>query len=298
MAKSKVTLFFFMVLVFFNVSLAKENQTIPELKIGWYFPSINNRVSRTDFQVALEFWFAEFNKSISIQHTETRLFEQIDEMRTAFDNGELNLIIAPPLLLVQHFDPKMLVDGFIGVNKTGKPYGVVILARKDKNIKAITDFKNKRLVMPENDELAKVFLDSLIISQFHQNYQQIFGSIQLHNKQNSIVHSLFFDQADVGVVYLETFHLMGELNPQINETIKIIKTFSTDSPNYSFFHYQYPNDYRKKIIAEILKLNHSVRAQAIFDLFRMASIAECPVQSLEPIIRLNTQYNFLLQQIN
>jgi len=287
--------FFLLWVQFINPAVAEEKEIIAKITIGWYFPSINSLVSKTDFKIALDFWLTEFNQSLDFQVTESRLFDQIDKMQVAFSKGELTFIIAPPLLLVKHFDLNTLADGFVATNLTGKPYGMAVLSRRDKNINQIKDFKNKRLVLPENDELAKDFLSTLTIPLFHQNYQQTFSSVQYLQKQNAIIHSLFFDKADVGVAYLETFDLMVELNPQINEKIKILANFPIDSPNYTFFHHQFPEDKRKKFIAEALKLNKSVRARQIFSSFRMAELTKCPVNSLEPFIQLNHQYKQLMK---
>ena len=290
---------YLLIILFINClnPLYANDKEIPELISGWYFPSINNSVSRTDFQVALDFWMQEFTQNLDIKHTEVKLFDRIDEMLSAYKKGDLSLIIVPPLLLVKYFELNTLADGFTTINQTGKPSGMVVLARKDKNIWEKKDFENKRLVMQENDELADVYLDSLVIPHFHKKYKKVFNSVKFLKKQNAIIHSLFFDQADVGVVYLETFDLMNELNPQIKDKIKIMENFPNHSLHYSFFHFQFPEDQRKMIVQEALKLNHSVRAQEILSNFRMAAVKECSVKSLEPFIRLNDQYNKLNSQL-
>ena len=280
-----------------NVLCAEEKPSITEFTMGWYFPSINAQVSRTDFHVAIKFWLEEFSQAVNIEHTEVKMFDRMEDMQTAFNKGELSVIVAPPLLIVKYFDPNTLADGFVGKGITGKPYGIVVLARSDQQIERITDVKNKRLVLPENDELAKVFLNSLLIPEFHQAYQRAFNSVQEFPKQNSIIHKLFFNEADVGVAYLETYNLMVELNPQIKNEVKILASFASDSPNYSFFHYKFPEDLRKLLIAQAVELNQSVRAQQILNDFRMAALAVCEVESLDPFIRLNKLDQQLQQQI-
>lgn len=265
--------------------------------MGWYFPSINAVVSRTDFQIAIDFWLKEYSESLEIKHAESRLYDRIEEMQTDFANGELSFIVAPPLLIVRYFDLNSLADGFIGTSVTDKPYGIVVLARKDKRIDSIKDLLHKRLILPANDELAKVFLDSLVITQLHQRYNNALGSVQYLQKQNAIIHKLFFNEADVGVAYLETFELMVELNPQIKEKIKILETFPINSPNYSFFHNSFPMQERELAIETALKLHHSTRSQEILNNFRMSTLVKCTVDSLEPFIQLNRKYTQLLRSI-
>ncbi len=291
-------LFFIIPLVYINPLSAKEKPIISEIiSMGWYYPSINAMISRTDFQIALEFWGQEFNKLTDIGASKSQMFNRMDKMQSAFNKGEINIIVAPPLLIAKFFSPDELANGFVGTSQSGMPYGMIVLVRKDKNIERIADLKAKRLVLPAQDELATVFLDTLIIPEFQQSYPQVFKTVKTMKKQNAIIHTLFFDQADVGVAYLETFNLMIELNPQIKNKLKILKSFPINSPNYSFFRKQYPDNERKIFIAAILKLNDSIRVQQILNNFRMTELVECTVESLIPFIRLKEQYKQLQQQI-
>jgi len=297
MSKVLLCCFFIACIARSNVLYAEEKPSIAEFTMGWYFPSINAQVSRTDFHVAINFWLEEFSQAVNIEHTEVKMYDRMEDMQTAFNKGELSVIVAPPLLVVEYFDLNTLADGFVGKSITGKPYGMVVLVREDAQITEIKDVKNKRLVLPENDELAKVFLNSLLIPEFHQAYPRVFNSVQELPKQNAIIHQLFFNKADVGVAYLETYNLMVELNPQIKDTVKIFANFPIDSPNYSFFHHKFPEDLRKIFIAQALELNQSPRSQQILNDFRMAALAVCKVESLNPFIRLNKLDQQLQQQI-
>lgn len=296
MIKIKYYLILFL-LISLNSASAIDKMTIPQLISGWYFPSINNSVSRTDFHIALDIWMQEFTQNLDVEHTEVRLFDSVEEMLFSYNNGELSFILAPPLVLAKYFKLDSLADGFKSINQPGQPGGMAIIARKDKNIWQTSDLKNKRLSMQNNDELADVFLDTLIIPEFDQTYHQVFNSVEYMQKQNAIIHSLFFDQADVGVVHLETFELMNQLNPQIKNKIKILEKFPSHSLYYSFFHYQFPEKQRKIIIKEALNLNNSERAKEIFRNFRMVAIEMCPVESLNPFIRLNNKYNQLKKRL-
>ncbi len=275
---------------------ANEQEPINKITIGWYFPGINKKVSRTDFQIAINFWMDKFGKPQGIEDINTRLFDSVEKMQIAFNNSELDYIVAPPLLFVRYFDMHKVTKGIIARNITGKPYGMVILVRKE--LQSISELKNKRLVMPGSDELAEVFLDTLVIPEFKQSYPQVFSSVHYTQKHNTVVHQLFFNQADVGVAYLESFYLMVELNPQIADKVKILANFPIDSPNYSFFHQKFPEKLRDKLIAAMIKLNKSDEAIQIFNGFMMESVLECSVESLEPFYQLNERYKQLKQQIS
>lgn len=293
----KNTLFILFFSLFWMISVqAKEKQFIPSFTLAWYYPSYSRIVSETDFKIAVNFWFKEFEQHIEIKHTNIRIFNNINKMKNAFNKGELTLVIAPPMLIVKHFDLTMLADGFTGSSITGKPYSMVLLAKKNKGINEISDFKHKRLVLAEHDELARIFLDTLLIPKFDKTYKHVFKSVELQKKPNSIIHSLFFDNADIGVSYLETFDLMSELNPQIRERIKILSSFPITSPTFGFFHKKLPKYQRQFFIEKILEFNHSIRSQQILKTFKMTSLSACTVEALDPFIRLYEKYNKIIFQ--
>jgi len=288
-------LFTILSLVMPPIALGQESKEIPELTMGWYYPTINAMVSRADFHSAVDLWIKEYDHAFNIKNTNVKLYDHIENMRKDFDNGNLNIIIAPPLLIVNHFKLKTLADGFTGESITNEPFDIVVLARKASNIKTIADFKNKRLVITDHDELGKVFLNSLVIPKFKQPYPQVFSSTQSLLKQNAIVHKLFFAKADVGVVYLETFNLMAELNPQIKKQLAIIDRFPIKSPNYSYFHYTFPDTLRKKFIKTTLSFNNTLRSKEILNNFRLTSLIECTVESLAPFIKLSNKNKQLMK---
>jgi len=263
--------------------------------MGWYYPTINAMVSRADFHSAVDLWIKEYDHSFKIKHTDVKLYDHIENMRADFDNRKLDMIIAPPLLIVNHFELKTLADGFTGESTTNEPFDIVVLARKASNIKTVSDFKNKRLVITDHDELGKVFLNSLVIPKFNQPYTQVFSSTHSLLKQNAIIHKLFFSEADVGVVYLETFNLMAELNPQIKKQLAIINRFPIKSPNYSYFHYKFPDTLRKQFIKTTLSFNNTLRSKEILNNFRLTSLIECTVESLAPFITLSNKNKQLMR---
>jgi ABC-type phosphate/phosphonate transport system substrate-binding protein len=296
----KKWILFFLLLLTKSTSVGyAQPPDIPErhFKMGVYYLAIKNLVSRVDFEVALNFWLQEISRSVNFQSANARLFDSISDMRTAFDNGELDFVLAPPILLAKHFNRNSLAEGFVGTTLDGNSYGTVLLVRSDKQINGIKDLTGKRLLMPEQDELADIFLDTLIIKSHRQHYEQVFSTVQSKEKQSSIVLALFFNQADAGVVFEETYNLMVELNPQIKETIKILATFPAKSPNYGYFSHNYPKPIRDRITETVTVLNKEVRPQQILNDLRMASLIKCPTEELIPFDQLIREHQSLQRGI-
>lgn len=258
--------------------------------MGIYYPSLGGHVSRVDFQSAIEFWLNEFAPGLNIQPATARMFDRMENLSQAFDAGEVDFILAPPILLVQHVDRNKLANGFYGTSLSTDQYGAVILSRKDAQIKQLQQLKGKKLLLVKNDDLGATFLDTLSLKNLRQTYSKVFSHIDFKDKQSELILGLFFKQADVGVGDKEMLNVMSEMNPQIREAVEVIAEFPTKSINYGFFHRDYPDELRKKITTAVLNSNRLARPQQILHEMRMASLEPCPVEELKTFDQLIAEY--------
>lgn len=262
-------------------------------RMGIYFPSIKNLVSRADFEIALNYWLQETNQLLEVKITNAKLYDNIFEMRDAFDRGELDFVLAPPYLLAKYFDRAKLTDGFVGTSLDGQEHGTVLVVRHDRKIDGIADLTGKRLLLPEHDELAEVFLETLTMKTLKQHHLKVFASEHTKEKQSVIVLDVFFNKADAGVVENETFQVMAEMNPQISDTVKILAKFPTKSPNYGYFSAEYPKRLRDLISEIVTDKNQQPRSQQILYNLRMSKLVPCPLDELQAFDKLIREYDGL-----
>lgn len=279
------------------------NEILPKevrLNMGFYLNSINERTNRSDIEVSLNFWAKDLfeveakKRNFAITSSRAILFERIEDMQKAFEQGELDMIIAPPLLISRYFKREDLGDGFVGTLEGKKPERLLLIARTDKNIDHIKDLRNKRLMMHANDELANIFLDRLVLKELKKSYKNINLSIQYQNKYNRIILDLFFDKADIGVIYNSSYEVMIELNPEIKNSIKILAEYPIKGKNFSYFHHDYPLiDALTKVAMDF---NKSPRAQQILDVFKTPELDYCKVKELDTFDKLDKEFLQLQQQ--
>lgn len=259
------------------------------LIMGFYYPSISDTVDRTDIEVSLTFWTQELTEETEINESKAILFDSIETMRLAFENREIDMIIAPPLLIAKHFKRSDLADGFVGVRKKGSPNSLLLLVNQ--KIKKLSDLRGKRLIIPENDELAEVFLQTFILKTFKQGYKQVFSEVFTNHKNNRVVLDLFFNKADAALVYESAFEVMSELNPQIKAKIQIMESYPVKSKNFSFFHKDYP---LKNILTEkALNYGEFPRARQILAVYKTPELDYCRVDDLKPFDNLYREFNKL-----
>ena len=143
------------------------------LSMGFYGPSINDYVAQKDIEITLKFWIHELTEGTGIEVTGIELYDNIQDLQAAFENREIDMFAAPPLEIVKHFKRENLADGFFGIRERGELNSLLLLARSDK-ITTLQDVKDKRLIIPRDDALAIVFLETLMLKKFRKSYINLF----------------------------------------------------------------------------------------------------------------------------
>jgi hypothetical protein len=276
----------------FAVSLSATEQPRPESKIsklimGLYYPSINDMVDRKDIEISLRFWLQELTKKKGLDVSDVRLYDSIYALRDDFSKQEIDLFVAPPLAIVKHFDMQLLATGFYSIRENGKKNALLLLARSEQ-ISELQQIRGKRLVIPYGDELAEVFLETITLKAFKENYQQLFSEINHSRKMKRMILDLFFDRADVALVYQSAYEVMLELNPQISNRIKVLQRYPIQGKNFSFFHRDYP--LKDWMVNEAVLLSTYPRGRQILDIYQTAEIGICTKDSLTTFANLYQQY--------
>lgn len=269
-----------------SLCMANEPMRQGRMVMGFYAHSITENASLSDIEVSINFWakdlIAEESRKLNINLFDSRaiLFDTMSEMHQALLRGELDLIIAPPLGIVQTFKRDELEDGFTGMLAGNQPDNLLLVVRGDKNINSVKDLVGKRLLMPGNDELAVVFIDSLFLKQLKAGYLTKFASVQNKNKDSRILLDIYFNKADAGVVYRNAYDVMVELNPDIARTVLILEKLPIKNKNFSYFVKGYPFAQELSKMAVTI-FRQSVRAKQILDVFRTPELDHCSINELD-----------------
>lgn len=272
------------------------------LIMGIYSPSVTENASLSDVEVSMNFWAKDFMteeaRTIGIEITESRaaLFDNMQDMHQAFQRGELDIVIGPPLTLSRYFKVSELQDGFTALVSDKKPESLLFIVRSDKPLQSISAFKGKHIALTDNDELAEMYLDSLFLQHVHQPVQRFVGQIDRQQKASRIVLDVYFNKVDGGLVYSNAFDVMADLNPDIANKIIVIEQYPIKSRNFSFFSNQYP--YAKELSNLAAgAFQRSARAKQILEVFKASQITTCSVSELEAYEQFYQRYQLLKTQV-
>ncbi len=257
------------------------------LNVGVYRPSLNSFVDLKDMEISFNYWLKEVTRDLGLETTETRFYEKYQDLSAAFERGDVDMFIVPPLAVVMYFNKELIAEGFYGKGENNKGDALLLLVRAE-NVGSISDMIGKKLMLPKYDKLAEIFLEMTTLETYQKNYNQVFSKIETATKANRIILSLFFGASDVALIYKSSFDVMVEMNAQIKSRIKIIKSFPVLSKNMAFMHKDYPN--RRYIIDHLKEFTNHPRGQQIMDIYQTAKIGVSTVNMLEPFDQFYQQY--------
>ncbi|MGD0961336.1 MAG: PhnD/SsuA/transferrin family substrate-binding protein [Methylomonas sp.] len=265
---------------------------IPHFIMGIYLPSVNDEINMTDIRVAMDYWLKELTADMNVVEGHAEFFMDMHEMAQSFNAKKLDMISAPALSIVKHFAMNDLSDGYAGVRTQGRLNSLVLLTKNDAAITGLANLRGKRLLMPNNDELSEIFIDGQTRQLFHTGYKQFFGSVDMNTKNSRMVLDLFFGKADAVLVYLSTYDVMVELNPQIKSNTKILLSYPLSSRSYGFFRREFLEEYqlRQPLKDFLAKIAEHPKLQEILVLFKTEAIVPVTIQELTPLRKMYEDY--------
>ena len=272
---------------------AEEIASSPEIRMGFYYPAVYQIASRTEIILSLNIWAKEISNGIGARVADVQLFDDVNVMAKAFAKQEINFAVASPLTFALHFDRNSLAECFYGSRADNEQDAVLLIAQVKDNVNSIMDLQHKRLIMPENDELASVFLNTLTLQASGKKAPQFFSEILLSVKTNRAVLDVFFNKADAAIVQQASYEVMIALNPQLKEQLKIIDSYPIKSKAYSFVHKDFEG--RKLIADSYLGLVKTARGRQLLEVYQQQGVEECSTQDLVAFDQLYAKFLALSQ---
>lgn len=103
---------------------------------------------------------------------------------------------------------------------------LLLLVRKDSNIKSVSDLKNKKISsssdIDENYKLPTIWLKVLLGQNKITNIKGFVSAIKVKDNPSLIVSDVFFKNSDACIIFESEFETLKELNPQLGNNLKIL----------------------------------------------------------------------------
>ena len=264
----------------------------PPVAIGFYLPVIRD-VPRKDVEVSLRFWIDELGASVKLRFKPIRFYENITDLRRDMKSGEINFMVVTSMGVVQNFSPNELADGFSGLKDT--PDHLFLVVRRSAGIRGLPDLMGKRLALLGGDELSEVYLETLLMKAGAKSLQNTLPGVVREKRSASLVHRLFFDQADAALVYRNAYEAALAMNPQIGQQLQVLEAYSFKgrSPHISLFSSNVSAQDAQTITKATMTLENTPRGRQVLDIYNADHMTMTTVQDLEPFRELLAQHRAL-----
>jgi ABC-type phosphate/phosphonate transport system substrate-binding protein len=195
-------------------------EELPLFSIGFSLNSFVD-IDAKDAHAAIKLWTAEMGAQAKMQATST-LYTDIMELVTDFQKGRLDVGIFTSLDYIK-FEPSLKgMPAFLSVRNGKATERYVVLTSADRPGSGIASMKGSRLAYLQNDTMALLFLNTLLLRQHKPEMNQFFSSLQVKTKASQAIHAVYFGSADICVTTERAYQTMTELNPQVGRKLKAI----------------------------------------------------------------------------
>jgi hypothetical protein len=266
---------------------------LPPISIGFYVPALRD-VPRKDVEVSLRFWIDELGASLNLPFKPIRLYDSMTELKLGMDNGDINFLVATSMGVAQYFAPEELADGFSGQKLVSAD--LLFITRRAAGIKTMADLEGKRMAILENDELSDVYLETLLMQTWGRPDFTRLAALGREKRSGTLVHRLFFNQADAALVERNAFEAALALNGQIAQQLQVLEdlSFRGGPPHIGLFSSRMAPQHVTVFSKAVMGLGKTPRGRQIMDIYHSDTMVVSRVSDLDPYRRLLAQHRALL----
>jgi hypothetical protein len=264
----------------------------PPIAIGFYTPVFRD-VPRADVEVSLKFWTEELGQLVKLKFKPIRFYERMEDLKRDMKSGEINFIVATSMEVVQYFSMDELRDGFSGLKEV--PDHLYLVVKRASGIRSPADLARKRVAILEGDELSQIYLDTLMMRAFGKAAVTEAPSVTHEKRSSTLVHRVFFKQADAALVRRNTYEAALALNPQIGQQLEVLEayTFKGRTPHIGLFSARVAPQDAQAITRSAMTMGSTSRGRQVLDIYNADNMVLTKVTDLEPFLDLLTQYRTL-----
>jgi ABC-type phosphate/phosphonate transport system substrate-binding protein len=252
-------------------------------------------VDRNDITIATEIFFKEVVSRIGYEKMEFIVHDNIPDLLIAMREDRLDTVFANPidyLELDHQVNSNHRYTVAYGPNPEQRIY---LLTNSSNAITSIKQLKGKRLSIPKNYLLGRMFLEIQLARAGFSDIENFFSIVHEPNSTNAAVLDLFFDKADLAVTSEISYTLASELNPQLSRKIDILSSSPPYIPFIIGVNKQAPNEHLAKVDSILSQIENEPRLKHILSLFSATSVTKVTEGQLQALRKLKQEHQRQLE---
>jgi len=225
-------------------------------------------IDARDAAAAFKIWMAELADKTGFR-CETVMYPDIHSLVEDFQKGRIDMASLSPLAFFKYETVLQSDPAVIGVRHGTASWRYVVLVSADRPYGSINSLKGLRLAITQNDDLAVLYLNTLLLREGHQEMDRFFSTVLNKPKPSQTINAVYFGAADVCVTTEQAFQIMTEMNPQVGRKLKIVSISPGLLQGVGIYRHSYPKDLRKRIEAVFRNFKTYPRGKQVLTLFQI-----------------------------
>ncbi len=285
-------------LVFMVVALARpigaaEAQSAP-FRLGFSYAMFTD-VNENDARASIRGLAATISRERHIPaDPDPLLLSGSDAIANALRNNRLDAVAlaADEYWLVTREAGAVSDRCLVGVQQGDPADRYVVLVRKDRGFRSVSDLAGKKLTVLENYRLRLgfVWLEVLLAQKDLAPAAVHFRTVSHSPKLSKVVLDVFFGSADAALVTQRGFDAMVELNPQIGQQVSpLVLSSAYIASLFAFRSSMSPPDL-DPLLREFSELHRTPAGQQALTIFQNGQVRECSADKLADTLALIDEY--------
>jgi len=295
--RSRIFSFFIPVTIFYSLCFFSHNGFCSDEKFRIGF-SINTlgEVNQNDAIAAVQLWTSGLANDNNIPiDPEPIIFSSIGQMQNALNDILIDCvnITTPEFVAIEkEIDTNYMIAG---VKQDSIYEEYVVIVRKSSGYNSIKDLQNKSIIKLDTSRtsLAALWLETELYNKKLPSFSSFFSRTESVNNLTASVLPVFFNKSDACLVTKSGFETMVELNPQLDQQLKIILQSKPYIPMLFAFRVNYNSPFRDQVLGHLENWHNSPGGRQILTIFQTDSIIKFTYDQLRPSLELVKQYHSL-----
>lgn len=200
---------------FFFISFLYGNEK--KLIIGILYEKIFT--TKKEARIGSELWIKQMEEKDPNFKLGFIFYKDEENFLNDYKNEKISIILSNATL---YYENKKLIDSLTNhrwiMSLSNEIFDSFYLIKNKKSTVNLNNLENQKILY--KDEMAKIWLDSLLhkskMKHIHKNFEKI-------KKENKLIFSVFFNKNKLSIISKNTYDTLVKLNPQIKSKTEIIK---------------------------------------------------------------------------
>lgn len=291
--KLAVGTFIFFIPFIMAYGISAEVSKRPDFIIA-YATKILADVDAKDAAAAMRIYVDELSRGQGYRG-EAYAYESIDDVLDKLQKGTVDFLSLSALEYL-HIKNKVDISLSLGHVKGGKgSYRYLLLTKANLGYTKLADLKGKSIALMRGDDIAALYLETLLLKNGHGDMEFFFSSVQEKTKPSQVMLSAFFGQTEACLTTDVALATMVEMNPQLGSALKVMNSSQELMTIVTAFRRGVDPVMQQKLMKFAQNLQHNPRGKQVLMLFkidRLIPIKESDLAGLKELLSENERLRF------